>query len=101
MILSTLLEGLNPLQVIGKTGTAQLLYQGHYRKDMHRMTFVGYFPEEAPEYTCICMIEDPRPAGSYDAGLDCGSTVRVIAEKTMAYTGCYVWENGERKLEKR
>jgi hypothetical protein len=45
------------------------------------------------------MIEDPQYP--YDAGMDCGSTVRVIAEKTMAYTGCYVFREGMRYLEKR
>lgn len=91
----------NLVSIAGKTGTAQLIINGRYTSGRHRMTFVGYFPEENPQYTCICMIEDPRPAGTYDAGMDCGSTVRVIAEKTMAYTGCYIYENGERILEKR
>ena len=86
--------------IAGKTGTAQLYIRGHgYSGKHHRMTFVGYFPEQNPRYTCICMIEDPQ--FPYDAGMDCGSTVRVIAEQTMAYTGCYVYENGVRKLEKR
>ena len=90
----------NLVSIAGKTGTAQLIIPGHgYSSKRHRMTFVGYFPEENPQYTCICMIEDPQ--FPYDAGQDCGSTVRVIAEKTMAYTGCYVYRNGERKLEKR
>ena len=88
------------VHIAGKTGTAQLFVPGHgYSTRRHRITFVGYFPEENPRYTCICMIEDPQ--FPYDAGLDCGSTVRIIAEKTMAYTGCYIYENGERKLEKR
>ena len=88
------------VSIAGKTGTAQLIIPGHgYSGKHHRMTFVGYFPEENPQYTCICMIEDPQ--FPYDAGMDCGSTVRVIAEKTMAYTGCYVYKKGERKLEKR
>lgn len=90
----------NLVHIAGKTGTAQLLIRGRYEK-RHRITFVGYFPEENPRYTCICMLEDPRPAGSYDAGMDCGATVRTIAEKTMAYTGCYVYKNGERVLDKR
>ena len=90
----------NLVHIAGKTGTAQLFIPGHgYSSKRHRITFVGYFPEENPQYTCICMIEDPQYP--YDAGMDCGSTVRVIAEKTMAYTGCYVYENGVRKLEKR
>ena len=90
----------NLVSIAGKTGTAQLIIPGHgYSGKHHRMTFVGYFPEENPRYTCICMIEDPQYP--YDAGMDCGSTVRVIAEKTMAYTGCYIYENGEKRLEKR
>ena len=92
----------NLVPIAGKTGTAQLFLPGRgYSANHHRMTFVGYFPEENPRFTCICMIEDPKPAGSYDAGMDCGSTVRVIAEKTMAYTGCYIYREGERILEKR
>ena len=86
------------VHIAGKTGTAQLLIRGRYEK-RHRITFVGYFPEENPQYTCICMIEDPK--WPYDAGMDCGAVVRVIAEKTMAYTGCYVWKDGEKLLEKR
>ena len=90
----------NLVSIAGKTGTAQLFIPGRgYSAKHHRMTFVGYFPEENPRYTCICMIEDPQYP--YDAGMDCGSTVRVIAEKTMAYTGCYVWREGEKHLEKR
>ncbi len=88
------------VSIAGKTGTAQLYIPGHgYSGRHHRMTFVGYFPEENPRYTCICMIEDPQYP--YDAGMDCGSTVRVIAEKTMAYTGCYVYRDGVRHLDKR
>lgn len=88
------------VSIAGKTGTAQLFIPGHgYSGKHHRMTFVGYFPEENPQYTCICMIEDPQ--FPYDAGMDCGTAVRLIAEKTMAYTGCYIYKNGERKLEKR
>ena len=90
----------NLVSIAGKTGTAQLFVRGHgYSAKRHRMTFVGYFPEENPQYTCICMIEDPQYP--YDAGMDCGSTVRVIAEKTMAYTGCYIYENGTKRLIKR
>jgi len=88
------------VSIAGKTGTAQLYIPGRgYSGKHHRMTFVGYFPEENPQYTCICMIEDPQ--FPYDAGMDCGSTVRVIAEKTMAYTGCYTYFEGQKRLEKR
>lgn len=79
------------VHIAGKTGTAQILRDGRYRgKDrQHRMTFVGYFPEEAPQYTCICMMEYPKTYG-YDSGFDCGGVVRCIAEKTVAKMGNYV-----------
>ncbi|MBP5290138.1 MAG: transpeptidase family protein [Paludibacteraceae bacterium] len=73
------------VHIAGKTGTAQLFEHGRYNNRQHRISFVGFFPEEAPEYTCICVIQ--RPHGGYDAGLDCGSTVRNIAIKTMAFAG--------------
>lgn len=87
------------VSIAGKTGTAQIFIPGKgYSNRNHRISFVGYFPEENPQYTCICMIENPQYP--YDAGMDCGSTVRIIAEKTMAISGYYVWEDGVRELEK-
>ena len=78
------------VSIAGKTGTAQILRKGKYQPYEHRMTFVGYFPEDKPQYTCICMIEHPRNYPAYDAGMDCGSVVRKIAEKTIVYSGYYV-----------
>lgn len=86
------------VHIAGKTGTAQLLVDGRYTGRRHRISFVGYFPEENPQYTCICVINDPR--GYYDAGMDCGNVVRIVAEKTMAYTGCYMLDDGQLILEK-
>ena len=80
--------------IAGKTGTAQVMENGRYYSNNHRMSFVGYFPEDAPQYSCICVIHGPRNKGLYDAGMDCGSVVRHIAEKTMAYTNEYVLQNG-------
>ncbi len=82
--------------IAGKTGTAQI-HEGNYTNQRHRMSFVGYFPEEEPVYTCICVLHNPH-AGSHDAGAKCGTVVRKIAERTMAQTGCYVVEDGEKKL---
>lgn len=95
--------------IAGKTGTAQIRIPGtikngkrkDYDEHHHRMTFVGYFPEDDPQYTCLCMIEDPQPKWTYDAGMDCGRVVKNIAEKVMAYTGCYVYKEGQQVLEKR
>ncbi|MCQ2311074.1 MAG: penicillin-binding protein 2 [Paludibacteraceae bacterium] len=98
------------VHIAGKTGTAQLLRPGEngkwrYHNDMHRMTFVGYFPEENPQYTCLCMIEHPIKSElnnwSYDAGADCGSAVRQIAERTMAYGWVYEIKDGQTIFTKR
>lgn len=83
------------VHIAGKTGTAQIFEDGRYRRNRHRMSFVGYFPEEDPQYTCICVIHRPMNTGRYDAGLDCGTVVRQIAEKTMIHTAEYVVEDGE------
>ena len=81
--------------IAGKTGTAQIFENGRYHSNKHRMSFVGYFPEDDPQYTCICVIHAPRNRGYYDAGMDCGSVVRNIAEKTMAYSNEYVIEDNQ------
>ena len=88
--------------IAGKTGTAQMIipHKGYSGRN-HRMTFVGYFPEDNPQYTCICMIENPKNYPAYDAGYDCGGVVRQIAEKTIAYSDCYDIEEGKLTLEKR
>lgn len=81
--------------IAGKTGTAQVLERG-YHNTRHRMSFVGYFPEENPQYSCICVIHAPK--WPYDSGLDCGGVVRQVAEKTMAYVGEYVYKKKEKIL---
>ncbi len=90
------------VHIAGKTGTAQMImpHRGYSGRN-HRMTFVGYFPEENPQYTCLCMIENPKNYPLYDAGYDCGGVVRQIAEKTIAYSDCYDIVEGQLILEKR
>lgn len=90
------------VHIAGKTGTAQMFipHRGYSPKN-HRITFVGYFPEENPQYTCICMIENPKNHPAYDAGFDCGGTVRQIAEKVIAYADCYTIQEGQLVLDKR
>ena len=83
------------VSIAGKTGTAQIKGSNGYSSSRHRMSFVGYFPEENPQYSCICVIHGPRNNGYYDAGMDCGSVVRNIAEKTMAYTNEYIIKDGK------
>lgn len=75
------------VSIAGKTGTAQVFEHGRYSSRHHRIAFVGYFPEDNPQYSCICVIHHPHKYGMYDAGGNCGVVVRQIAERTIAYTG--------------
>lgn len=52
-------------RIAGKTGTAQILENGHYAKK-YITSFVGYFPAHDPKYTAIVLIKNPR--GIYQYG---------------------------------
>lgn len=69
------------ISITGKTGTVRLDNIG--RK--HRISFVGIFPEDNPQYTCLVIFNAPQNFPLYDAGYDCGSTVRRIAERITTY----------------
>lgn len=48
-------------KLAGKTGTAQKLVNGHYTDD-HLTSFAGYFPANAPRYSCIIVVDSPQGA---------------------------------------
>ncbi|MGC4021355.1 MAG: penicillin-binding transpeptidase domain-containing protein [Cyclobacteriaceae bacterium] len=52
-------------RIAGKTGTAQILKDGHYEKK-YITSFVGYFPAHDPKYSAIVLIKNPR--GIYQYG---------------------------------
>ncbi len=65
--------------VAGKTGTARVQERDHYGE--YLITFVGFFPVENPQYTCIvCM----RKKGIGSGGGMCGPVFKEIAEYAMA-----------------
>ncbi|MEA5405951.1 penicillin-binding protein [Arcicella sp. DC2W] len=47
-------------KIAGKTGTSQKLINGKYRKGMYYTSFIGYFPADAPKYSCVVAIDNPR-----------------------------------------
>lgn len=63
--------------IAGKTGTAQTLKNGKYKKQ-YMTSFVGYFPAEKPKYSCIVVIENPRGVYQY------GSSVAAPVFKEIA-----------------
>jgi cell division protein FtsI (penicillin-binding protein 3) len=67
--------------IAGKTGTAQIAAGGRYQQ--HQVSFCGYFPAEAPEYSCIVVIRRPRN-GYPSGGAMSGGVFKTIAEKIYA-----------------
>ena len=66
----------------GKTGTAQVNYKRGPRGTRiggHQASFVGYFPEENPMYSCIVVINKPRRGGFYGGDV-AGPVFREIAD---------------------
>lgn len=66
--------------VAGKTGTAQI-WNKSGRTSNYFISFVGYFPANAPKYSCIVCMEKAAPASG---GGHCGPVFRRIAEGIMA-----------------
>jgi len=64
-------------RIAGKTGTAQILEDGHYTKK-YITSFVGYFPAHDPKYTAIVLIKNPRGWQQY------GSSVAAPVFKEIA-----------------
>ncbi|MBR1717115.1 MAG: penicillin-binding protein 2 [Paludibacteraceae bacterium] len=94
------------VHIAGKTGTAQMWIGRRYSDEHHRFSFVGYFPEEDPQYVCMCVIEDPKyredlTPHTINAPRGCAVVVRKVAEKTMAYMGCYTIGKNGLELHKR
>ncbi len=69
------------LSFAGKTGTALFDYgkEGEKRRK-YQASFVGYFPADAPKYSCIVVLRDPKANGYY-GGEVAGPVFKEIAER--------------------
>ncbi|KGO92060.1 penicillin-binding protein [Flavobacterium subsaxonicum] len=68
----------------GKTGTAQVNYAkgGKTNGDMYySSTFVGYFPADEPQYSCVVIVNKPHVAKGYYGADVSGPVFRRIAQK--------------------
>ena len=65
----------------GKTGTAQVDYGKKDGKQYYASSFVGYFPADAPKYSCIVVIHKPNVAKGYYGGDVSGPVFKRIAQK--------------------
>lgn len=64
-------------RIAGKTGTAKKVVNGKYTNSYYT-SFAGYFPAEAPKYSCIVVIDNPKGYQIY------GSDVAAPVFKTIA-----------------
>ena len=67
----------------GKTGTAQMNYGNKSGSGMYyASSFVGYFPANKPQYTCIVVVHKPNTAHNNYYGADvAGPVFKRIAQK--------------------
>lgn len=65
-------------RIAGKTGTSQILKDGHYEKK-YITSFVGYFPAHEPKYTAIVLIRNPKGIFQYGNSV-AGPVFKQIAD---------------------
>jgi len=74
-------------KIAGKTGTAQVANknEGYNRngRKVYQASFAGYFPADAPKYSCIVVINNPL--GDYYGSSVAGPVFRQIADYVYAY----------------
>ena len=72
--------------IAGKTGTAVIADENRGYKSggvkKYQASFVGYFPADKPEFTCIVVIVGPK--GKFYGGSVAGPVFRGIADKVYA-----------------
>lgn len=68
--------------VAGKTGTAQIASGGQLKGGGHQLSFCGFFPADAPKYTCIVSIQ--TQGGLISGGGVAGVVFGDIAKRVMA-----------------
>lgn len=71
-------------RIAGKTGTAQIANRAAgYDKSNYNASFVGYFPADHPEYSCIVVVSRPS-TGRYYASSVAVPVFKEITEKVYA-----------------
>lgn len=71
-------------KIAGKTGTARIADGSKgYAVRRYRASFVGYFPADDPQYSCIVVVENPS-SGGYYGNVVSGSVFREISDKVFA-----------------
>ena len=71
-------------KIAGKTGTAQIaMNDDGYNKQNYKASFVGYYPADNPQYSCIVVINNPSK-GLFYGGSVSAPVFLDIAQKVYA-----------------
>jgi cell division protein FtsI (penicillin-binding protein 3) len=71
-------------KIAGKTGTAKIAQgKAGYKIRKYNATFVGYFPSDDPQYSCIVVVSEPS-TGRYYASAVAVPVFKEIANKVYA-----------------
>jgi len=70
--------------IAGKTGTAKIAMGRHgYTERIYNASFVGYFPSDNPQYSCIVVVNKPQ-SGKIYGGTVAAPVFKEIADKIYA-----------------
>ena len=92
-------------EVGGKTGTAEKVGGGGYRKKALFSTFVGAFPMSEPKFLIVFSLDEPKgiaETGGYaTAGMVAAPSVKTIVERIVALYGILPgdWNGNPASLE--
>lgn len=67
----------------GKTGTAQKIVDGHYVRNRHYSSFIGFFPADNPQL-CISVVFD-EPRNGYYGSQAAAPVFQQVAERSANY----------------
>lgn len=75
-------------KIAGKTGTARIAFNGRYEDSegyrKHQASFAGYFPADAPQYSCIVVLYTGKTKGNFYGATWAGPVFKGIADKIFA-----------------
>ncbi len=66
--------------IAGKTGTCYMIDNGAYNMSRKRLAFCGFFPAEAPKYSCIVLTAAPKQ-NAMGAASTSGEVLKNVAVK--------------------
>ena len=75
-------------QISGKTGTAQIAFDGQYRdadgNRKHQASFAGFFPSDNPKYSAIVVLYTNKTKANFYGGPWAAPVFKKIADKIYA-----------------